>query len=61
MACTSGVSQSREPISWAQMCSEVGGDVENPGVVQMGFLTLAHQLPRAQLVLSGLRCVSVGV
>lgn len=57
MACTSGVSQSREPISWAQMCS----DVENPGVVQMGFLTLAHQLPRAQLVLSGPRCVSVGV
>ena len=41
--------------------SEVGEDVENPGEVQMGFLTLGHQLPQAQLVPSGPRCVPVGV
>lgn len=30
-------------LCWAQMCSEMDVDVENPGEVQMGFLTVGHQ------------------
>ena len=55
------------PVRVAPTCQKkpeiikVGEDVENPGEVQMGFLTLGHQLPQAQLVPSGPRCVPVGV